>query len=278
MSNPYLSVLMSTYRQPGILVKTLRDLSNQTFPSDALELILIDDGRGDGSAKIAMTAVPDDVPVVIKRVPQDYRENYAHAELFNELLRLSDTGTDRFVHVEDVRFRSDFLAQHAKWSYEEDLTLVTGPSCESDTETFDPAACDRWELMQMSGKESDSYRCGFRSIWAKSMSYSRDLVSQLSDQNGPFDGDMSDWGYHEVEFAYRAEKEAGARCIYDVGCAVYHPPHNSRDEREYRGINREQRTEVGEAQNVEYICKKHGLSELPSWQVGEPIERPSPEG
>jgi len=277
MSSPHLSVLISTYRQPGILVKTLRDFGNQTFPSDAWELILLDDGSGDGTAEIATTAVPDDVPVVIKRVPPDYRENYAHAELFNELLRLSDTETERFVHVEDVRVRSDFLAQHAKWHDEESLTLVTGPLCESDTETFEPEACERWKLMQMSGEDSDAYRCGFRSIWAKSMSYSQELVSRLSDQNGPFDEDMSDWGYHEIEFAYRAEKEAGARCVYDVGCAVYHPPHNSRDEREYRGINREQRIEAGEAQNAEYICEKHGLSEHADWQIGESIERPSRE-
>lgn len=275
MDNPHLSVLISTYRQPGILVKTLRDLGNQTVPSDTWELILLDDGSGDGSAEIAMTAVPDDVPVVIKRVPQNYRENYAHAELFNELLRLSDTETDRFVHVEDVRVRSDFLAQHAKWHDEEGLTLVTGPLCESDTETFDPAACERWKLMKMSGEKVDAYRCGFRSIWAKSMSYSRELVSRLSDRNGPFDEEMSDWGYHEIEFAYRAETEADARCVYDVGCAVYHPPHNSRDEREYRDINREQRTEAGEAQNAQYICEKHGLSENADWPVGEPIERPS---
>lgn len=278
MTHPQLSVLMSTYRQPGVLVKTLRDLGNQTYPSDAWELILLDDGSGDRSATIAMATLPEEIPVTVKRVPPDYRENYAHAELFNELIRLSADETDRFVHVEDVRVRSDFLAQHAKWEGGDTLSLVTGPSCERNTETFDPSACDRWELMTMSGEESTAYRCGFRSVWAKSMSYSQTLVEQFRDTNGPFDERMSDWGYHEVEFAYRAANEANARCVYDTGCAVYHPPHNRRDEREYRGLNRDQLTANGEEKNVVYICEKHGLSELPSWQTGEPIERPSIEG
>ena len=277
MTDPQLSVLMPTYRQPGILVKTLRDLANQTYPSDSWELILIDDGSGDNSATIAMATLPEDISVTVKRLPEDSQENYAHANLFNELIRLSSPDTERFVHVEDTRMRSEFLAQHAKWQAEDGLALVTGPICESDTETFDPAACERWELMQMSGEESKAYRCGFRSIWAKSMSYSMALVDELSDGEGPFDGRMSNWGYHEVEFAYRAVDEADATCIYDTGCAVYHPPHNSRDEHEYRGIKRDQLTEQGEEENMEYICEKHGLSELPSWQTGEPIMRSSTE-
>ena len=66
------------------------------------------------------------------------------------------------------------------------------------------------------------------------------LIAKLKDQAdgaGPFDDHMTGWGYHETEFAYRAEA-AGAACVYDIDCGVYHPAHNPRDEVEYRGVHR----------------------------------------
>lgn len=274
MQFPKLSVLLTTYRQPEILVLTLRDLLAQGYPAKAWELVVVDDGSGDSSAEIALSVLPRDFTVTVKRLPIGGR--YAHAMLFNEMLSLANPQSYIFVHLEDVRVRPNFLLEHAKWHRTTALFLVTGPMCEGNVETFDPSTCSRWKLMQMSGVASQAYRCCFQAVFAKSMSYSRALINRLreSGEAYPFDPSMTGWGYHEVEFAFRAER-AGATCVYDVGCAVYHPTHNVRDELGYRGIDRTRVQSEGQARNVEYLCKKHGLVELPEWRVGKPIEAPS---
>jgi glycosyltransferase involved in cell wall biosynthesis len=270
---PKLSVLLTTYRQPEILVLTLRDLANQDYPANSWELVVIDDGSGDSSAETALSFFPEDFTITVKRLPLGGR--YAHAILFNEMLRLASVQSHIFVHLEDARVRPSFLREHAKWHNTKDLFLVTGPMCEGSAETFDPSACSRWKLMQMSGVVSQAYRCCFQAVFAKSMSYSRELLDRLkeSGDKNPFDQSMTGWGYHEIDFAVRAER-VGAVCIYDVGCGVYHPIHNLRDELEYRGIDRARVQSEGQAQNIDYLCKKHGLARLPDWKVGVPIEPP----
>lgn len=276
MPQPHLSVLLPTYRQPEVLVRTLRDLNRQTYPSESWELVVLDDGSGDGSDIIALETLSNEVPVRLRRYPPETGGTNSHASLFNELIELSSSETELFVHVEDVRIQEDFLEQHAKWQTGSEEYLVTGPMCEGPHETFDPNTCGRWELMENIGTDCRSFACGFRSIWAKSMSYSTSLVERLTELGGgsPFDQEMQNWGYHETEFAYRASYHAEATCVYDVDCAVYHPAHNSRDEQLYRGFDREAELAQGEEQNVAYICEKHDLVDLPPWKSGEPIEQP----
>lgn len=268
-----LAVVLPTHRQPESLILTLRDLSAQDYPVDAWELVVIDDGSQDHSAVVAMTSLSRRVRITVQRLPRGGM--YCHARLFNELIRLADPACEVLVHVEDVRIRPDFLRQHEKWHRTDSLYLVTGPMCESQSETFGPESCGRWPLMQMSGVASQAYRCCFQAIFAKCMSYSRALLERLKNPQDPepFDASMSGWGCHETEFAYRAEK-AGATCIYDTGCAVYHLPHTARDELEYRHIDRHRVQAQGRDSNIPYFCEKHGLTRLPNWRVGEPLSSP----
>lgn len=270
---PRLSVLLPTYRQPQVLLLTIRDLVKQDYPRGLWELVLLDDGSGDASAQLAVAATPTDIPLTVRRHPSG--GIYSHARIFNQLLKLADPGSEVFVHIEDSRVRPDYLRRHANWHQGDSLALVTGPMCEGAAETFAPEACGRWELMQMSGATVDAYKCCFQAIFAKSMSYRRRLAGQLTDglSGGPFDEAMSGWGYHETEFAYRAEA-AGVLCVYDVRCGVYHPSHEARDDLEYRGVNRDSMMKEGASKNVAYLCAKHGLSALPDWKVGVPLESP----
>lgn len=270
---PRLSVLLPTYRQPEILVLTLRDLGMQNYPSDLWELIIIDDGSGDNSAGLALLNLADKVDLTVKWLTSGGL--YSHAKLFNEMIRLSSSKSEAFVHVEDVRVRSDYLLQHAKWHRTADAHLITGPMCESAEETFDPSTCSRWPLMQMSGAISKAYRCCFQTIFAKSMSYPRFVADKLNagNSNRPFDESMIGWGYHETDFAYRAER-SGVSLVYDADCAVFHPRHNARDESQYREFDRSQTKSDGETRNINHICAKYGLRALPEWKVGAPMASP----
>lgn len=266
---PHLSVLLPTYRQPEILILTLRDLARQAYPTESWELVVMDDGSRDASAQLPFASFTNDVPVTVHRVPSGGR--YRHAAVFNELLRLAAPGTHAFVHVEDARLRPDFLRQHAKWHTGGQAKLVTGPMCEGPAETFEPASCFRWDLMSRAGRVQ-AYRCCFQAVFAKSMSYPAPLRDALTEQGaaGPFDEAMTGWGYHETEFALRASAN-GAVCVYDTACGIYHPTHQDRDERDYRSIARESARQAGTAQNIEYLCRKHGLDGLPDWEVGVPL-------
>lgn len=264
-----LAVLLPTFRQPDLLMLTLRDLSDQDYSAEGWSLVVIDDGSKDSTNVIATTCAPTSVESIIcRRVTSG---TYSHAMLFNEMLRLAPADCDVFVHVEDVRLRPDFLRQHAKWHTGGRHNLVTGPMCEAPDETFNPEACSRWSLMKDAAAESGACRCCFQAIFAKSMSYSRDLVSSLtpSGGNGPFDEAMVGWGYHETEFAFRAS-HAGWTCVYDRACAVFHPPHGARDER-YRGIDRDALRTEGTDRNLAYLCDKHEIAEMPGWQHGKPL-------
>lgn len=266
-------MVMPTFRQPGVLLLTLQDLAAQDYPCDLWELVVLDDGSRDISALLAVAGFRDDVALTVRREANN--SSYSHSALFNRLLSLSDEAASVIVHVEDARLPMDYISQHVKWHGGSELRLVTGPMCESACVTFDPAFCSRWELMR-SGGESDAYICSFQAIFAKSMSYSKALALALNESGSHevFDERMTGWGYHETEFAYRALR-AGAECIYDVKCGVYHPAHDSYDEERYRAIMRPEVRKLGERQNIQYLCEKHNLARLPEWGYGIPV--PSPE-
>src|SRR5690349_14883528 len=78
------AVILTTYRQPEVLLLTLRDLSVQDYPADAWEVVVIDDGSRDRSAEIAMMSLPNDVSVTVKRLA--HGGTYSHAKLFNEMI------------------------------------------------------------------------------------------------------------------------------------------------------------------------------------------------
>jgi cellulose synthase/poly-beta-1,6-N-acetylglucosamine synthase-like glycosyltransferase len=273
MDVPHVSVLLPTYRQPETLLLTLRDLEAQDYPSERFEIVILDDGSGDGSSELALRVLPHHMSVTIKRRVRG--TPYSHSNIFNELIRLSRDNSDVFVHVEDVRLREDFLRQHAKWHQTTDCFLITGPMCEGPVETFHSGACARWKLMQMAEAHSEAFECCFQAIFAKSMSYSLRLRRALCriPCHGPFDEKMSGWGYHETEFALRAQK-CGARCVYDQSCCVYHPTHMRRDELAYRKLNAPLLRNDGAKRNIRYLCKKHKLRNLPKWRVGRPIMSP----
>lgn len=272
-SVPRVSVMLATYRQPEVLAGTLEDLARQDYPADSWELIVVDDGSNDKSSLTVLSGFSARVSLTIQRRISGGK--YAHASLFNELLRLANPSSSVFIHVEDVRLKKNFISRHARWHKGKKLFLVSGSMCEGPKINFNPAADRRWPLMQMAGQGSEAFACCFQAIFAKSMSYTRVLTDKLKvdGETDVFDSQMSGWGYHEVEFAYRATL-VGATCVYDTGCAVYHPPHRYKNEIQRREINREAAIREGQERNVSYLCKKHGLPRLPDWQVGKPIRCP----
>jgi hypothetical protein len=72
---------------------------------------------------------------------------------------------------------------------------------------------------------------------------------------------MTGWGFHEIEFAYRAVR-AGARIVYDPAAGVFHQNHTPRNDRG-RGIDHDRHKALSGARNEEYVQSKDGLTALP---------------
>lgn len=186
-------VFLPTFRQPEVLIQTLRDFCHQSYPSDSWQLILLDNRSSDGSDFVGVKTPLTDITFFLKRLPPD-DETYSHASLFNELVRLTRPKTDVIVHGKDLRVQKGFHQYHVKWNQIDETTLAAEPICEGPIETFEREGCGRWELMEPSDVDAEAYECDFRSVWAKTLSYSVNLVGRLSKRGSgdPSDSEISD--------------------------------------------------------------------------------------
>lgn len=58
MALPFVSVIIPTYNRKDSLLRTLESLSQQSYPHDRFEVIVVDDGGSDGTDQITQVAYP----------------------------------------------------------------------------------------------------------------------------------------------------------------------------------------------------------------------------
>jgi glycosyltransferase involved in cell wall biosynthesis len=259
---PYTTAYTITYRQKEVLRQTLAGLFNQSYPATRYEIVVLDDGSEDGTREL-LSDLTYQSPVPMKVLCVFHEADYLSAKRFNQCVSAASEATDVFVHVEDAIVRPDLIWQHVKWHMQPIACLVSGAMFEGKTLTWDIAASD--PDRRYLSRSGDPVECDFQAAWAKSLSYTRTMMTVIWKEpyDRPFDERMTDWGYHEVEFAWRM-LQAGARIIYDPAAGVFHPCHSESTESK-RGFNRTELINKGEAKNIEYICRKHGLSGLDEW-------------
>lgn len=266
---PYVTVYSITYRQKPVLRQTLRGIFDQNYPWDLYEIVVLDDGSEDGTLEL-LSEIANRSPVPMKILSVTHEADYLSAKRFNQCIAAAHPQTSVFVHVEDAILRPDFIWQHVKWHLQPDPSLVSGATFEGETVTWDFNACDpdrRYLTIDGSPVE-----CDFQAAWAKSMSYTRLMMTLIwrDPYDRPFDERMTGWGYHEVEFALRM-LQAGAHIVYDPAAGVFHPRHTPATERA-RGLDREALVREGESRNIEYLCCKHGISGLDAWIAPRPTD------
>jgi glycosyltransferase involved in cell wall biosynthesis len=273
---PAVTLFTITYRQPDRIRLTVRDALAQHYPTDRLEIVVVDHGSGDGTAQL-VRALTQDAPRA-KLIEAEHEADYESARLWNAGLAAAAEQTAVFVQVDDVRLRPDFVREHVKWHLDDRLRLVTGPKVEGPglEPVWDPATCKRQAL----SPRGRPVRCNFVAIWGASMSFGRELVELVRDPpfDNPYDERMTGWGWHEVELAYRMES-AGAELVYDPAVAAYHPLHDARADRLRRSIDRTATLERTRAANERYVREKHALASLPWWDgPGEEVAAPRRHG
>jgi GT2 family glycosyltransferase len=259
---PYTTVYTITYRQKEVLRDTLTGLFDQSYPTTRYEIVVLDDGSEDGTMEL-LWDLRHQSPVQMRVLSVFHEADYLSAKRFNQCVASASKTSSVFVHVEDAIVRPDFIWQHVKWHLQPIASLVSGAMFESETLTWEIAASD--PDRRYLSPTGEPVECDFQAAWAKSMSYSRTMMAAIWEEpyDRPFDERMTGWGYHEVEFAWRM-LQAGARIIYDPAAGVFHPRHTESKEGK-RGFDRTDLINKGEAKNIEYICRKHGLSGLDEW-------------
>lgn len=265
---PYASVYTITYRQKEVLRETLSGLFNQTYPAMRYEIIVLDDGSEDGTLEL-LSQLTQRSPVPMKTLSVFHEADYLSAKRFNQCVASASKSTDVFVHVEDAIVRPDFIWQHVKWHMQATPSLVSGAMFEGETVTWDLTASD--PDRRYLSPDGDPVECDYQAAWAKSMSYARGMMASIWQEpyDRPFDERMTGWGYHEIEFAWRM-LQAGARIIYDPAAGVFHPRHTE-DREKRRGFDRAEVIREGEPKNIDYLCRKHGLSGLDEWAAPRAI-------
>ena len=261
-SFPKVAVYTITYNQCEIVTKTILGLFAQDYPPDQYEIIVLNDGSGDNTLDALQTlARKSPVPMLV--LDSAHEADYLSAKRWNQCIAAASARSQVLIQIDDVRLRSDLIRQHIKWHQKGPSFLVTGAKYEGPTETWDLSSCRRARLAGPKGEASETTI--FTAVWGASMSFSRRLMERVyrPPYDLPYDEQMSGWGFHEVEMAFRM-KQAGAQMVYDPAAGVFHEDHSPESEARRR-LNREKLVEVGIKNNEHYLLGKHKLTELPRW-------------
>jgi len=257
-----ITVFTISYQQRDEVHALMHDLASQEYPASLFELVVLDDGGGDGTFE-AVRVESRDMPYTVTGLRRHHEADYMSAKRWNECIAAADPSAEIFVQVDDVRVRRDFLYQHVKWHAGSDRKVVTGAKFEGDQETWDLATCRRAHLAGANGRAN--VVSAWTAAWGASLSYPRTLVEEVTSApfDRPYDERMVGWGLHEVEMVYRMLR-AGANLVYDPAAGVFHRNHTAISEGG-RGIDRARAVEEGYRCNERYVCAKHGLSSIPRW-------------
>lgn len=251
-----------TYGQREKVLALLGDLARQDHPAELLEVVVLDDGSPDGTVD-AVERVAAQLPYRMIVLRREHEDDYLSARRWNECIAAASTESQIFVQLDDVRVRPDLISRHVGWHSDGRLRVVTGAKFEGGSETWELPNCRRHSLAGSDGGARET--TAWTAAWGASLSYSRELVEKLdaSSHERPFDEHMTGWGFHEVEFVYRAMR-TGAVLVYDPAVGVFHQDHTP-DNDQGRAIDHAARRARDAERNERYVLRKHGLRELPRW-------------
>lgn len=256
------TVFTITFDQRAKLLALLGDLALQDHPADLLEVVVLDDGGSDGTAEAAGRYAAE-LPYRLTVLAREHEDDYLSARRWNECIAAASRESTVLIQLDDVRVQPDLVSRHARWHADGCPRIVTGARFDGDDPTWSLSSCARGHLADLDGsaREVDAWTA----VWGASLSYPRTLVEALwrEPHERPFDERMIGWGFHEVEFAYRATR-AGATVVYDPAVGVFHQHHSSAGDRG-RAIDHDLCEKLHGDRNADYVRRKHGLRELPRW-------------
>jgi glycosyltransferase involved in cell wall biosynthesis len=199
-----LTIQLCTYKRPKLLARVLEACFSQTLPSDAYEVVLVNDGS------------PDETPEVIERMRPLARCRFEVIHQPNSGLAkgrnagIARSTGERIAFIDDdVLPTPAFAAEHLRSDDRDGDVIVRGAVI--NVESFDDLPPPIWSLKNYSGNY----------FWTSNVSVRR---SRLDRVGGTFDDTFSEYGWEDIELGMRF-REIGTKAVFNrLAVAFHHKP------------------------------------------------------
>lgn len=218
MGNKSVTIIIPTYNRKDVLEKCLAALSNQTYPKNNYEIIVIDDGSFDGT-EIMMKSYSDDFPCPLKYFRQ---ENKGPAAARNVGIK-NASGQIILFTGDDIIAQPNFIEEHMKWHelYPQNNTSVLGLITWSTDIVITPfmywlenggPQFHYWKIKDKKEVDSKDY------FYTSNISLKKNF---LLESNHFFDEDFPYAAYEDIELGTRL-KQQGLLLKYNKNAVGYH--------------------------------------------------------
>lgn len=283
------TVVIPFYEGLGILDRTLASLTQQTYPRDLWDIVVVEDGSPQSAEPIVGKYSKDLNILCVRQERKGFRLSAAR----NLGIRLASGDVVVLLDFDAVCL-PDHLAYYLRWFKMNNPVATFGLREFVDLTGFMPSQIENWISRLPSLRRVPSRSNRFQTIDKRvrevdcikfhpfpcncfhgcNVAFWREDALRVGLFDTTFDGYP---GYEDIEFAYRLQ-QLGRYIVYEPGTTVYHQENQvvSFDQRQQgRIVNlqklygkvpgiREYRSSIAQAQNLSYLAKrKHRSSSSP---------------
>ncbi len=192
------SVIIPTYNRANIIKKVIERLSDQTYPSDKYEVIIVDDGSVDDTEEMVRSV---NTSCSLKYFRQERKgasaaRNYGIKKAWGEIIVFIDS---------DILVNRSFVEEHMSYHHQQKGIIVRGVVI--NIENIDNLANEKMKLTDIS---SAFFATGNVSIRKKYLL-----------KAGLFDEDFKEYGWEDLELGVRLKKQ-GLKTVTSERAVGYH--------------------------------------------------------
>ncbi len=212
-----ISVVIPTFNRSATLVRTLSGLANQSLNHDAYEVLVVDDGSTDQTAR-SVAGLQERFPVPLHYLYQPNRKQGAARNLGAR----SAAGMRLVFLGDDIVPTRDFLLEHERahgqGSADPNRAVIgytTWPPSFRRTRFLDYIGEQGWQFgFSLIEDPSD---VPFNFLYTSNLSLSREFFFEA----GGFDEGFRQYGWEDIELSLRLKK-LGMRLVYAREAKAYH--------------------------------------------------------
>lgn len=222
----FFSVVIPTYNRADILAKTLEALFNQSVEKVDYEVIVVNDGSTDNTARVINQFKKKHRNLVYLK-----QKNQGQGMARNNAIKIA-RGKVVIMIGDDIIPTHDFLYEHQKFHYlyPEENSAVLGftawhPELKinafmdwmvNGSSVFGKFGGHQFAYEKLHGKKLANYNF----FYTSNISLKRSLLLRY-----PFDSHFSSYGWEDIELGYRLEKQAKLKLYYNSWAIGYHHHH-----------------------------------------------------